>query len=496
MSRIIIKNGQVYDGIAPQLFKADILIENDKIADISPQITASEAEVLKADGRIVAPGFIDVHAHSEVRKLKYPENRTKILQGVTTEVDGNCGTSACFSGFDNGEFQWQDFAGYLEVLNRIRSATNSVFMAGHNSLRKNVMGLKNSLPTSEELLKMQKLLAAALEAGAAGFSSGLTYFPGKFSDSAELQAIASVMKGKEKVYASHIRNEAGDILAAVDEALAIARSGGGYFQFSHLKTMFKPNWHLLDKVLEKIAEAQKDGLRVTADRYPYIYSATGLHQILPPPFDKNNNISAYLRESFRHQNEVEAALKHSPRDLASTILAVYGKTLGEIAAEQNISVEKVAMQCLMENNTQAAAYLAMSPENLQKILALPYVMPGTDGISNQLDDATDFIHPRAAGTFPRFFRMVSQSCGIVETLRRMTVLPAQIFRIPYRGILKKGFFADVVIFDADNFDSRAGYDGKEQTPTGMDKVLVNGKVAFDSAAPAVIGRYGRYLPIN
>jgi N-acyl-D-amino-acid deacylase len=150
----------------------------------------------------------------------------------------------------------------------------------------------------------------------------------------------------------------------------------------------------------------------------------------------------------------------------------------------------------MENNIQRAAYLAMSEENLERILALPYVCAGSDGISSQLDNKDDFVHPRAAGTFPTFFRMTSKKCGIAEAVRKMTSLPAQIYRIPQRGALKKGYFADIVIFDADKFDSNAGYDGKNQFPTGINKVFVNGKLAYDSQNPTQINRYGEYIPVK
>ena len=495
MQKFVIKNGKVCDGISQNIRNSDILVENGRIADISENING-DYMIFDAAGKIVAPGFIDAHSHSEIRKLKYPENRTKIMQGVTTEVDGHCGISAnCFA-YDDGVFKWNNFAEYIELLNRKRPSVNSVFLVGHNDLRKNVMGLKNALPTADELKMMQKNLRYLLDCGAAGFSSGLTYFPGKFSDTEELKQLASVMQGTEKIYASHIGSEGDDILNAADEALAIARAGSGRFQFSHMKTMFQRNWHKLDALLNMISQAQKSGLDITADRYPYVYSATGLHQILPPPFDKNNQISAYLKESELHQSEVEAALKNSPRDLPSTILINYGKTIGELAAGRNVSVEHAAMECLMENNIQRAAYLAMSAENLEKILALPYVCAGSDGISSQLDDAEDFVHPRAAGTFPTFFRMVSSNCTIAEAVRKMTSLPAEIYRIPQRGALKKGYFADIVIFDAAKFDSQAKFDGTNQTPVGIDKVFVNGTLAYDSSNPTVIKCRGEYIPVK
>lgn len=495
MRKFIIRNGNVCDGISDNIVKADVLVENGRIKDIAPDINSEDTIIFDASDRIVAPGFIDAHSHSELRKLTYPENRTKIMQGVTTEVDGHCGISSnCFA-FDNDVFKWNSFAEYLELLKQCRPSTNSVFIVGHNDLRRSIMGGKPSVASDDEIKAMQKTFRELLEAGAAGFSSGLTYFPGKFADTREMQAIASILKGTEKIYTSHIRSEGDDLLNALDEALAIAEAGNGRFQFSHMKTMFQRNWHKLDAMLEKIDSAQKKGLDITADRYPYIYSATGLHQILPAPFDKNEKISDFLKESEENRKEVENALKNSPRDLKSTILINYNKTLGELAAEQNVSAEHVAMQCLMENNLQRAAYLAMSDANLQKIIDLPYVAAGSDGISSQLDNENDFVHPRAAGTFPLFFRMAAKTSGIADAIRKMTSLPAQIYRIPERGVLRKDYFADIVIFDADNFNSQAGFDGRNQFPSGIDKVFVNGRLAYDHTDPQNIGRHGEYIPI-
>ena len=495
MQKFIIKNGKICDGISNTLKDCDILVENGKISDIAENISF-DCVTVDAGGKIVAPGFIDAHAHDEVQILEHPEIRTKLFQGVTTLVNGNCGISQHCVSFDNGKFKWDNFEQYIDLLNSVNPAVNNVFLAGHNDIRRVCMDDCNRAANADEIKKMQNLLHSLLDSGAAGFSSGLTYFPGKFAEKNEMQALSSTLKGTNKIYVSHIRDEGDDILNALDEALSIAEAGNCRFQFSHMKTMFQRNWHKLDALLEKIEQAQKSGFDITADRYPYIYSATSLHQILPMPYFKNEEISAYLRESEAHRNEVEKALTNSPRDLKSTILAGYNKTIGEMAAEENCSCEHIAMKCLTENNLQRAAYLAMSPDNLQKILSMPYVAAGSDGISWQLDIPGNFVHPRAAGSFPVFFRMVCAQQGICEAVRRMTSLPASIFNIPQRGALKKGYFADIVIFDADRYDSNAAFDGSAQMPTGIDKVIVNGTLAFDSSNPENITRAGSFVAIK
>lgn len=497
MKKFLIRNGLLCDGTGRKMEKKDLLIEGEYIKEIRENIPASEdMEIMDASGNIVAPGFIDAHAHSDTRKLLYPECKTKLLQGVTTEVDGNCGSSvSCVPG-ECGSYKWKDLKEYGEVLEKVKPAVNTVALCGHNSIRRAVMGEKNTAPCREELEKMKELLKNALENGAAGFSSGLTYFPGKFASTDELIFLAEALKGTQKPYVSHIRSEGDDLLNAVDEAVKIAKAGSNRFQFSHIKTIFQRNFHKIDALLQKVASYQKEGVKITADRYPYVRSATVLHQILPPPYDKMSDIKEHLASSESFCKELEEALKQSPRDIPSTILVKTGKTFGELAEKENTTPEHLAMLALKEDNMQSAVYLCMSEKNLKKILLKEYVCAGSDGISAQLDDPATFNHPRAAGTFPTFFRMVKKLCGTEEAIRKMTCLPAEIFHIPQRGLLKKGYIADIVIFDENSYDSQADFQGKNQTPAGVKKVLVAGKIAFDDSHPEEIYRYGKFIAVK
>ena len=496
MKKILIKGGFICDGTGKDPQKGDLLICGEKIEEIGGEISSPDAEIIKADGLIVAPGFIDAHAHSDTRKILYPECKTKLLQGVTTEVDGNCGSSpSCVPG-ECGSYKWNDLKEYIEVLEQRKPSVNTVILCGHNSLRRSVMGERSDTPTEEELLKMKEILINALDNGAAGFSSGLTYFPGKFAKTEELLFLADALKGTQKPYVSHIRSEGDDLLNAVDEAVKIAKAGSNRFQFSHIKTIFQRNFHKIDALLQKVDSYRKEGVLLTADRYPYVRSATVLHQILPPPYDKMSDIKERLVSSESFCKELEETLKKSPRDIPSTILVKTGKTFGELAEKENTTPEHLAMLALKENNMQSAVYLCMSEENLKKILLQEYVCAGSDGISAQLDDPATFNHPRAAGTFPTFFRMTKALLGTGEAVRRMTGLPAEIFHIPQRGLLKKGYIADIVIFDENSYDSKADFQGKNQTPSGVKKILVAGKTAFDHSRPEEIHRYGKFIAIK
>ena len=495
-SQLLIQGGLVCDGSGASPSPRDILVRGARIASVeSPgAFDGLDAERLDATGLMVTPGFIDAHSHGDTRKLQFPENRTKLLQGVTTEVDGNCGASPnCVPG-DLDDLHWDNLASYAEMVNRLHVSTNTVALCGHNTVRRAVMGNRNALPTAAELRAMQNLLEDALAAGAAGWTTGLTYFPGKFSDTAELEALSSVTRGGSKIYATHMRSEGDSLIESVEEAVSVAKAGSGRLQLSHLKTIFPRNFHKIDRLLETIEKAREDGLDVHADRYPYIYSSTRLGQTLPPPYSLETELRAKLQESDSYRQEITEALRHSPRDLATTIVIAKGKTLADIAREKDCSLERACMMELLENPEQSAAYLCMSEDNLRRILSQPWVCAGSDAIAAPLDSSATAGHPRAVGTFPKFFRMVSALCGVGEAVRRMTSLPAGIFHIPERGLVAPGYVADLVVLDAEHFDSQAGFHGEELYPSGICRVMLAGQTAWDAKHPQKIARLGRFLP--
>ena len=498
MRRKVIFNGRLCDGSGAEIIPQDILLENEKISAIAQPgaFKDADAEFIDAENHIVAPGFIDAHSHGEVRKLQYPENRTKFLQGITTEVDGNCGYSSACVPYDSADFKWNDLSEYAQTVNERKISTNTVVLAGHNSLRNAVMGSAPRTADATEIQAMQQLLTTALEQGAAGWSTGLTYFPGKFSNQTELSSLAECTRNSKKVYATHMRSEGDDLMNALDEAIAAAAAGSGILQISHIKTIFPRNYHKLDAMLEKIEAARQAGLTVYADRYPYIYSSTAIRQTLPEPYCKVVDIADKLRESTAYQAEVTAALAHSPRDLATTIVTAKNMTLQQIAEVKNCSIPEACMLEIMENPGANAAYLCMSESNLQRILSLPWVCAGSDGISMQLDDPAQAGHPRAAGALPRFFNMTQKLCGTAEAVRKMTGLPAGIFRIPRRGLIKPGFIADLVIFDENTLDSPADFGNCAAAPQGIKRIMLAGETAWDEREPDRIQRLGKFIAVD
>lgn len=495
---ILLRGGSVCDGTgkAPEL--QDILIEKDRIAGVGHPgaFDKLEADSIDVSGKTVAPGFIDAHSHGDTRFINYPENRTKLLQGVTTEVIGNCGHGGSSVPGKAAGQEWRDLAEYADVINGLGISTNTVVLAGHNTIRREVMGSANRKAEPEDIRKMRKLLEKACEDGAAGFTTGLTYFPGKFSDTAEVTALTAVFRGSQKIYATHMRSEGDTLMEALDEAFAAAEAGSGRLQVSHLKTIFPRNFHKIDQLLSTLKRRREQGMFVHADRYPYIYSSTRIGQILPAPYDKDTEITAKLKTSEEFQQEITTALKNSPRDLPTTILMNSGKTIAQLASEKRLTVEETAMLVLKESADQPAAFLCMSEENMMRILAEPWVCAGSDGLAMQLDDPESKGHPRSVGTFPTFFRLVSKMTSVEEAVRRMTSLPASIFRIPERGIIREGYFADLVVFDPTQYDSEAGFDGSCPAPTGVRMVMVGGKTAWDAANPSKVLRAGKFLPVD
>ena len=496
--RMVIYGGKVCDGSGAEPRELDILIEGSRIAEVGApgSFAAAEAEQIDASGLLTVPGFIDAHSHGERAKLRFPENRSKLLQGITTEVDGNCGVSwSCIPYELDGKWRWEGLAGYAETVNRNGCATNTVVLCGHNSIREKVMGRRNALAGADELAAMRKFLERALAEGAAGWTTGLTYFPGKFSDTAELTALGAVTRGTKRVYATHMRSEGDDLIAAVREAIEIAKAGSGILEVSHLKTIFPRNFHKIDELFETLEAARASGLTIYADRYPYVYSSTLISQTLPEPYFRDPEIAAKLRASEAFRDEITEALKHSPRDLPTTIIIKKKRTLAQIAEADGISVERACMREIMERSG-SAAFLCMSEANMRRILSQPWVCCGTDSVSMQLDDPAYISHPRSVGSFPRFFRVVSEMCGVGEAVRRMTALPAEIFGIPDRGLIRRGYVADLALIEGDKFDSHAGFRGEDPFPVGIRRVIVSGRTAWSAEKPESVGRHGRFLAIN
>ncbi len=511
METLLFTNVMLYDGSGRTPFMADVAVQDDRITAVAEcgSLKQTGATVVDGKGLALTPGFVDVHTHSDSAAARVPGGDSKISQGVTTDISGNCGFSFYLTGAkDADDFKnaYCSFAAYADVIDKSRPAVNVAHLCGHNSLRIRVMGYEERHATKEELRQMKELLADALDNGAAGFSGGLYYLPGKFAPTEELKALASLLKGTGKPYATHIRNESTKLLEAVDEAIEIAKAGDNNLEISHLKTSGQKNWHKIDAVFEKIEKARSEGMDLLADRYPYVHSSTALRQIVPAPFDKVDTatLCGKLKESASYRKELlEAMQKGFERPPARTLLVgspfaehkpYYGKSMVEIGAMMGCSAEEAIVKLLAAGSSPSAAFGSMCEENLERILGKPYVILGSDGrIAGYEDNAT---HPRAFGTAPRFFRIAAKNCDYASVIRRMTALPAAKFNLESRGLVAPGYFADLVLLDLEKFDSLADYSTPNRRAEGIAAVYVNGKLAYSADPEAKLSRPGRMLRIK
>ena len=513
MNELLFTGFQLYDGTGRAPFAADVAVREDKIAEVAPAgtIKRTGAVVVEGKGLSLTPGFVDVHTHSDGKVVQVPTADSKISQGVTTGISGNCGFSDYLDAVkdnDLGEHILKvrgNFDAYATLVENTHPAVNMVHMCGHNTLRAFVMGYENRHATKEELRRMKELLAEALEHGAGGFSGGPYYLPGKFAPTEELKELAALLKGTGKPYATHMRSEGDGLFEGIEEAIEIAKAGDCNLEISHLKASPRRNWSKIDHAFELIESAQKSGLKVLADRYPYTYCSTSLLTIMPPPFNviSSTELCGKLKASAETRAALLEAFRLHPYPTWDRVILVnslepshrqyYGKTMTEIAAAMGCTPDEAAVNLLASGRCPSAAFGSMCEENLHKILAKPWVMAGSDGNIRRFDDTS--THPRAFGTHPRFFRIAVKYNPPEQVIRRMTALPAAKFNLTGRGIVAPGYFADLALLDLDKYDSFADYAHPNVRAEGVRAVYVNGGLAYSPDPEVKTFRPGRMLRI-
>ncbi len=497
----VIRNARVYDGLGGEPCLCDVVLEKERIHAVLPAGTAETGEITDASGLSLAPGFIDVHAHSDLTLLAAPEAFGKISQGITTEISGNCGQSF-FPVTDLNrealrkqavrygvELEWQDFASYRKTLEKVRPAVNFSCLSGHSTLRAAVLGYEN-IPASPEVMEtMRKYLADAFRNGCPGISTGLIYVPGKFAAKEELEQLFSVLKEYDALYATHIRSEGDGLTEALEEAVSLAQSGSGRLQVSHLKTALPRNWHKLPEVFRIIESARKKGLRVTADRYPYTYSQTSLSVILPEPYDgmTDSVIQDVLSASPEECARCQAVLEK--KDLSHVILSFtslpeYKSLLGlhtpDAAGKVKMSPAAFLMDVLKRDAARAqGAFGGMSEENMTQILGKPWVCCGTDETARPADESLGRSHPRGFGSMPEFLNRVKEPASLAGAIRKVTSLPAEIFRLKDRGVIAPGMYADLVLFDETELAAVSDFARPHAAAKGIRRVWVNGVCAYE-----------------
>ena len=528
----LIKNGTIIDGQGTLAFVGDVLVEDDRIVEVIPAgelqnfKTSEPQNLIDASGLIVSPGFIDAHTHSDAYLVIEPDAPSKVTQGITTEINGQCGGSVAprygearlssdWAAVLGGRLTWRSLAEYREVLAAAKPAVNTVQFIGHNTLRSSVIGYAARAAGDEDLREMSRLLDESLDAGGWGLTTGLIYQPGKYSTPAEVVALAKVAAAKGGYYATHMRSEGDNILEAIDEVIELVKATGIRAEISHLKTSGRKNWHKIDAVLDKIEGAMSEGLLLGSDRYPYCAAGTDLDVVLPDWAQEGGAPAELARLQIANlRSQIIEEINALDRDWSTVMIGgtwaeenkrYSGKTVAEILGLETLDFrpglassvssplkssvlslksspgELITSILLADGCKTGAFFFGMSEENLAKIYSRPWIVPGSDASLRAPWGplGKDHPHPRAYATMPEFYRRV-RALGFSreETVARMTSVIADRFGIRGRGRIEKGAYADLVIWNEAEFKAKATFTDPHQFTGGVKAVMTNGVISY------------------
>ena len=528
----LITNGTIIDGQGTLAFVGDVLVEDDRIVEVIPSgelqnfKTSEPQNLIDASGLIVSPGFIDAHTHSDAYLVIEPDAPSKVTQGITTEINGQCGGSVAprygearlssdWAAVLGGRLTWRSLAEYREVLAAAKPAVNTVQFIGHNTLRSSVIGYAARAAGDEDLREMSRLLDESLDAGGWGLTTGLIYQPGKYSTPAEVVALAKVAAAKGGYYATHMRSEGDHILEAIDEVIELVKATGIRAEISHLKTSGRKNWHKIDAVLDKIEGAMSEGLLLGSDRYPYCAAGTDLDVVLPDWAQEGGAPAELARLQIANlRAQIIEEINALDRDWSTVMIGgtwaeenkrFSGKTVAEILGLETLDFrpglassvssplkssvlslksspgELITSILLADGCKTGAFFFGMSEENLAKIYSRPWIVPGSDASLRAPWGplGKDHPHPRAYATMPEFYRRV-RALGFSreETVARMTSVIADRFGIRGRGRIEKGAYADLVIWNEAEFKAKATFTDPHQFTGGVKAVMTNGVISY------------------
>jgi N-acyl-D-amino-acid deacylase len=501
---LVIKNGKILDGTGNPWYHGDVGVKGDTIKEIGRKLTG--AKIIDAKGHIVAPGFIDIHSHSDMPILIDPMAQSKIRQGVTTEVVGQCGGSAApmYESYreyrntynrnmvpDDFRFDWTTMKSYMERLEQQGSAVNIAPVVGHGTVRANVLGYENREPTMDELETMRGHVRNAMKDGAWGMSTGLIYPPSVYGKQPEISELAKVVAEYDGVYFSHIRGEGETLMEAITEACEIGRDSGTPVQIAHFKSSGVKNWGKTKESLALVEKYRNMGVDVTFDQYPYIASSTGLTALLPhwaheggatkmlevlkDPVRKAK-IKSELRLNYGWDKILVTSAKNNPQ--------YNGKNIQTIAEMMELDPFEAYVKLLILENTQVPSVMfGMHEDDVRRVMQSPYGMVGSDGSAIAPSGIWENTvpHPRLYGTFPRVIGYYVRE-GVIslqEAVRKMTGAPAQKVGFKDRGLLRVGYKADITVINPDTVKDEATFTDPQRYPSGIPYVLVNGTVVVE-----------------
>ena len=502
MFDVVIRGGRLIDGSGSPWYYGDVGVRGQRIAAIGKLDQAEARRVIEADDRVVCPGFIDMHSHSDVMLLANPKHEPKIMQGVTTDVIGLDGLSYAplspanlqmmrryISGLNgNPDISW-DWSSVNEYLIRFdrRVAINVAYLVPHNTLRLEVMGFVDRIATAKELKKMQSLMAQGMCEGAVGFSTGLDYFPGRYSNTEELVKICKVVAEHDGVSVWHVRTRDIGLIEAIREVIRVADKTNVKVHFSHYSVNLI-NWGKSKEMLAIVDEARERGLDVTFDSYPYIASNTTMIILLPrwvheggpdamlerlrQPKTKEKICADMRKLSLNWERFVLSSVSSDKNSM------YVGEKLSEAANMAGKEVTQFVCDLLLEEELEASYVgFVSNEEDVRIIMKNPCHTACSDGLL-----IGDKPHPRAWGAFARYLGVYSRELGIFkleEIIRHMTSAPAQRLGLNDRGLLKEGLIADLVVFNPETIIDKATFDEPKKYPAGIDYVLVNGAMVVD-----------------
>jgi N-acyl-D-aspartate/D-glutamate deacylase len=495
---IVIENGLIYDGTGGEPYFSDIAIKDGRIALIEANIQAPREKTIDAQRKVVAPGFIDLHAHIAPITLN-PEAESFIRQGVTTTLGGPDGSSPL------------PLREYLDSLEELRVGVNVAYLVGHGSIRADVMGLDDRRPSDDELSLMKSKIIASMEAGAFGISTGLKYLPGTFATTEEIIELSREVGRRGGIYTSHMRDEGLEIIDGVNEIVRIADEADITVVLTHHKVIGKPMWGASRQTLAIVDSARAAGLNVMIDQYPYTASYTSI-SILIPSWALEDGRAKFaarcenpvLRDSLKQGIVFNLKYDRGGDDLRSVQIAKFdwkpdliGKTLFDWAEEENMvpnaeNGAELVIQAQLHGSA-SCIYHVINDEDVVRIMQYPQTMHASDGRLSVINKGHP--HPRAFGTFPRVLGRYVRERRILtmpQAIHKMTGLPASVLKLKDRGLIQVGMWADITLFDAETVIDKATFENPNQFPEGIDFVIVNGAVAF-SPEGLVDERFGMVL---
>lgn len=520
-SRILIKNGRIADGTGAKAYLSDILIESDRITKIEPcgsfeDAIYEDAQVIDAAGLVVSPGFIDTHSHSDLQVLIEPELYPKLNQGITTEVLGQDGISMAplplpyisawkknLAGLDgeSSQISWkyENTKNYLAMVEEARPAVNECYLLPHGNVRMEAMGLENRLPSIEELQRMRKIVRREMEAGALGLSSGLIYMPCAYSETEELIELCKVVAEYDGIFVVHQRSEADTIIPSMKEIIEIGRKSGVKIHFSHFKVCGKKNWKYLPEMFSLLDQAEKEGITISFDQYPYVAGSTMLGVILPPWAHDGgtDRLMERLKDSTAREN--------MKRDIANGISGwdnfvefagleeiyitsvqtkknqdIVGLSLKELGEKRQKDALDATFDLLLEEeNAVGMVDFYGLEEHVIQIMKRKEMNACTDGL------LAGTPHPRVFGAFPRIlgkYVREQKVLGMEEAISKMTGKAASAMGIKERGIIQEGNFADIVLWNPELVRDKGTFQKPDQRPEGIRYVIVNGAIAIQNGA--------------